>query len=163
VGQAGRRVAVTLARRPGLSATSSLKGMRRRSALGLVDRESGRQILHCCNVIRIAAADTERPRTVCGRFDRYGGHVLAPAGSLSALPSPTRYWNINQLAYHRVGRRSFGGRCAPTSSPQQLKEVIQVAHSHVGAVATPVIPTRREAHGSSCPRRVGRPWKMRAG
>ena len=31
--------------------------------------------------------------------------------------------------------RGFGGRHAPTLSPRQLKEVIQVAHTNVGSVA----------------------------
>jgi hypothetical protein len=34
------------------------------------------------------------------------------------------------------GARGFGGRHAPTSRPQQLKEVIQVAHTNVGSVAS---------------------------
>ena len=32
--------------------------------------------------------------------------------------------------------RGFGGRRAPTMSPRQLKEVIQVAHINVGSVAS---------------------------
>jgi hypothetical protein len=32
--------------------------------------------------------------------------------------------------------QSFGGRRAPVMSPQQLKEVIQVAHTNVGSVAS---------------------------
>jgi hypothetical protein len=32
--------------------------------------------------------------------------------------------------------RGFGGRHAPTMSPRQLKEVIQVAHINVGSVAS---------------------------
>ena len=34
-----------------------------------------------------------------------------------------------------VWARGFGGRRAPTVSPRQLKEVIQVAHTNVGSVA----------------------------
>jgi hypothetical protein len=34
------------------------------------------------------------------------------------------------------GARGFGGRHAPTMSPRQLKEVIQVAHTIVGSVAS---------------------------
>jgi len=34
------------------------------------------------------------------------------------------------------GARGFGGRHAPTLSPRQLKEVIQVAHTNVGSVAS---------------------------
>jgi hypothetical protein len=34
------------------------------------------------------------------------------------------------------GARGFGGRHAPMMSPRQLKEVIQVAHTNVGSVAT---------------------------
>jgi hypothetical protein len=32
--------------------------------------------------------------------------------------------------------RGFGGRHAPMMSPRQLKEVIQVAHTNVGSVAS---------------------------
>jgi hypothetical protein len=39
-----------------------------------------------------------------------------------------------------------GGRPAPNTSSRQLKEVIQVAHSHVGSVASPAILARREVH-----------------
>ena len=35
-----------------------------------------------------------------------------------------------------VWARGFGGRHAPTMSPRQLKEVIQVAHINVGSVAS---------------------------
>lgn len=41
---------------------------------------------------------------------------------------------------------SVGGARRQTS-PQQLKEVIQVAHSHVGSVAILVTLTHREVHG----------------
>ncbi len=34
------------------------------------------------------------------------------------------------------GTRGFGGRHASTTSPRQLKEVIQVAHINVGSVAS---------------------------
>ena len=34
------------------------------------------------------------------------------------------------------GGRGFGGRHAPIVSPRQLKEVIQVAHTNVGSVAS---------------------------
>ena len=34
------------------------------------------------------------------------------------------------------GARGFGGRHAPMMSPRQLKEVIQVAHTNVGSVAS---------------------------
>jgi len=36
----------------------------------------------------------------------------------------------------RFEARGFGGRHAPTMSPRQLKEVIQVAHTNVGSVAS---------------------------
>jgi hypothetical protein len=39
------------------------------------------------------------------------------------------------LALLEIGARGFGGRHAPTMSPRQLKEVIQVAHTNVGSVA----------------------------
>jgi hypothetical protein len=35
-----------------------------------------------------------------------------------------------------IGARGFGGRHAPTKSPRQLKEVIQVTHIEVGSVAS---------------------------
>jgi hypothetical protein len=35
-----------------------------------------------------------------------------------------------------LGARGFGGRHAPMMSPRQLKEVIQVAHTNVGSVAS---------------------------
>jgi hypothetical protein len=37
---------------------------------------------------------------------------------------------------YEFGARGFGGRRAPTMSPQQTKEVIQVAHTNVGSVAS---------------------------
>jgi hypothetical protein len=37
---------------------------------------------------------------------------------------------------HKFGARGFGGRHAPMMSPRQLKEVIQVAHTNVGSVAS---------------------------
>jgi hypothetical protein len=36
----------------------------------------------------------------------------------------------------QVLARSFGGRHASAMSPRQLKEVIQVANSNVGSIAT---------------------------
>jgi len=35
-----------------------------------------------------------------------------------------------------LGARCFGGRYAPAMSPRQMKEVIQVAHTNVGSVAS---------------------------
>jgi hypothetical protein len=35
-----------------------------------------------------------------------------------------------------IWARGFGGRHAPMMSPRQLKEVIQVAHTNVGSVAS---------------------------
>ncbi len=40
------------------------------------------------------------------------------------------------LNVYQVWARGFGGRHVPTRSPRQLKEVIPVAHSNVGSVAT---------------------------
>jgi hypothetical protein len=37
---------------------------------------------------------------------------------------------------YQLGARGFGGRHALTMSPRQLKEVIQVAHTNVGSVAS---------------------------
>jgi hypothetical protein len=38
--------------------------------------------------------------------------------------------------FYRFGARGFGGRLALTMSSRQLKEVIQVAHTNVGSVAS---------------------------
>src|SRR6185437_5756805 len=62
-------------------------------------------------------------------------------------PLITEWRQFSRVAYYRSRRRSFGGRCAPTTSPRQLKEVIQVAHSHVGSVAILVNLTHHEVHG----------------
>ncbi len=45
-----------------------------------------------------------------------------------------------------IKARGFGGRHAPTISPQQLKEVIQVAHIIVGSVAPLGALVGREVH-----------------
>jgi len=52
--------------------------------------------------------------------------------ALKSLLSPQSRSFLN----HQFGARGFGGRHAPTMSPQQLKEVIQVAHTNVGSVAS---------------------------
>jgi hypothetical protein len=41
----------------------------------------------------------------------------------------------SSLGYY-FAARGFGGRHAPMMSPRQLKEVIQVAHTNVGSVAS---------------------------
>jgi len=51
-----------------------------------------------------------------------------------------------RLVYTNFLARGFGGRCAPTISPQQLKEVIQVAHTSVGSVASLGALVGGEAH-----------------
>jgi hypothetical protein len=43
---------------------------------------------------------------------------------------------IEFILVHKNEARGFGGRHAPTISPQQLKEVIQMAHTNVGSVAS---------------------------
>ncbi len=42
--------------------------------------------------------------------------------------------------------RGLGGRPAPMMSPQQLKEVIQVAHTNVGSVASLGASVGREVY-----------------
>jgi hypothetical protein len=44
------------------------------------------------------------------------------------------------------GARGFGGRHAPTMSPRQLKEVIQVTHINVGSIASLGALVGGEAH-----------------
>ncbi len=43
---------------------------------------------------------------------------------------------IEVILKTQFGARGFGGRHASTMSPRQLKEVIQVAHTNVGSVAS---------------------------
>ena len=43
---------------------------------------------------------------------------------------------IDVILTTQFGARGFGGRHASTMSPRQLKEVIQVAHTNVGSVAS---------------------------
>ena len=43
---------------------------------------------------------------------------------------------IDVILNTQFGTRGFGGRHASTMSPRQLKEVIQVAHTNVGSVAS---------------------------
>jgi aryl-alcohol dehydrogenase-like predicted oxidoreductase len=43
---------------------------------------------------------------------------------------------IDVILKTQFGARGFGGRHAPTMSSRQMKEVIQVAHTNVGSVAS---------------------------
>src|ERR1700733_11841652 len=49
--------------------------------------------------------------------------------------APIRCRNGRNLGI-RTGARGLGGRLAPTKSPRQLKEVIQMVHTNVGPTAT---------------------------
>ena len=43
---------------------------------------------------------------------------------------------LRSFLEYELGARGLGGRLVPTTSPWQLKEVIQVAHKNVGSVAS---------------------------
>jgi hypothetical protein len=57
---------------------------------------------------------------------------LSLPGPLKSLLAPQ---SRSSLGY-QFEARGFGGRRVPTISPRQLKEVIQVAHTNVGSVAS---------------------------
>jgi hypothetical protein len=71
---------------------------------------------------------------------RYDG--LIPGQQISPCNPRSRchYWGYVFEA------RGFGGRHAPTMSPRQLKEVIQVALTNVGSVAPLGALVGREVH-----------------
>jgi hypothetical protein len=73
-------------------------------------------------------AGHERPgeRRICDRLRRF-----VAVSTLKSLRAP----QSRSFLEHLFVARGFGGRHAPMMSPQQLKEVIQVAHTNVGSVA----------------------------
>jgi hypothetical protein len=65
--------------------------------------------------------------------------VVRPPSAVSWLPHTLKSLQASQsrsFSVYQFAVRGFGGRHAPTMSPRQLKEVIQVTHINVGSVAS---------------------------
>src|SRR5450432_1831720 len=75
--------------------------------------------------------------------------IVRPPLAVSWLPHTLKSLLASQSrssSIYHFGARGFGGRHAPTMSPRQLKEVIQVAHINVGSVASLGAPVGGEVH-----------------